>query len=489
MLNTSQRWRSHGGHATRGVFLSLNLMMSAAVVAGGPTVSVPPPNGSDDTANIQSALNACVSHGSGCTVQLQAGRYLSSQLVTYGFQGIFKGMGQQKTTIEALPALPVTLPDPFANGECAPNTRDCLWPSLIIFVDGNMSVSDLTVSVPSVPATQTWYGAGAPYTALNDGIRFMGKSRTNATVRRVSFEGAPDSSATSCPVYNFCNAVSFAGEFPRTQTPFDYYFLSGTLSVTNSYFNNVQLGVVADAFLKNVTVVIGGSRLTGNVFETVDLAGPFLTTSDNSLEEVSYNTVSTNSDSYLAPVTIVPWIPSVFVPTKPSTYLIHDNILKAPGPNADGIYIVDGPSSTTVNAFVYDNAIEVQGTAYDAIGAYSTAGTFVANNRTVGTGADAIGIWGGTQAAVLVNDVTGFTPNPASGLAQIVLDGSLQSPPLPDTSNSLIVCKTPADSVLNLGVGNTLVGCQPVAAAIPRVADATVVPRQKLRRGTTRLMP
>jgi hypothetical protein len=479
MLNTSQRGKSLGGHAIRGVFLSLNLMMSAAAVASSITVPVPPPNGSDDTAKIQAALNLCVVHGPGCTVQLQAGKYLTSQLVAYNFRGTFKGMGQDKTTIQALPDLPVTLPDVFFNGECAPNTTDCLWPDLIIFVDGDIKVSDFTVHVSSVPATQLWFFHGMPATVLNDGIRFMGKNPTNAVVRRVSFEGTPDQSATSCPNFNFCNAVIYAGEFPRSHTPFDYYFLSGTFSVSNSHFKNVSLGTVADAFLQNCKVVIGGSPFKGNVYENVDMAGPFLTTADNSIEEISYNTANANGN-FAAPVTIVPHI--AFVATKPSIYLIHDNVLTTAGLNADGILIVDSPSSTTVNAFIHDNAIEMQqGVGFDAIGAYFTAGTLVANNKIAGSAADAIGIWGGTDAAVLVNDVTSFTPNPASGLAQIVLDGELLG--LPNTSNSVVVCKTLADTVLNLGVDNTLVRCQSVAAATPSLAiDRMPTPEQKRHR-------
>ena len=64
-----------------------------------PIISVGPPNGSDDTNNIQAALNACVAQGPGCTVQLQAGTYLTRQLVTYNFQGTFKGMGQDSTVV------------------------------------------------------------------------------------------------------------------------------------------------------------------------------------------------------------------------------------------------------------------------------------------------------------------------------------------------------------------------------------------------------
>jgi hypothetical protein len=270
------------------LLLGVVLTVSARTAAGQPVVNGAPPNGKDDTANIQAALNACVAQGPGCTVQLLAGTYLTKQLVTYNFRGTFKGMGQNKTTIQALPNLAVTGGDPVTVGVCKPNTTDCLWPSLIIFVDGNISVSDFTVYVPSVPATQTWYIAGSPQTYLNDGIRFMGQNRTNASVQRVTVEGMPDTSVTSCPDFNFCNAVIFAGEFPRAVTPFDYYFLSGKFSLSNSYFKNVQTGVIADAFLKDSIITIGGSPSAGNVFENVDY-GPVLTTSQNSIEEVSFN--------------------------------------------------------------------------------------------------------------------------------------------------------------------------------------------------------
>ena len=56
------------------------LLMLAPVTAWarGYTVLVAPPNGADDTTNLQSALDTCVAHGKGCTVQLAAGTYLTT---------------------------------------------------------------------------------------------------------------------------------------------------------------------------------------------------------------------------------------------------------------------------------------------------------------------------------------------------------------------------------------------------------------------------
>jgi len=67
------------------------------------TYNVKPPNGTDDTTNIQAALDACVVRDPGCTVQLAAGKYLTRQLLEYNFRGTFKGMGKGSTTIEAFP--------------------------------------------------------------------------------------------------------------------------------------------------------------------------------------------------------------------------------------------------------------------------------------------------------------------------------------------------------------------------------------------------
>ena len=432
--------------------------------AGSHTVYVPPPSG-DDTANIQKALDACVAYGSGCTVQLAKGIYHSRQLVEYNFRGTFKGMGQTKTTIQALPNLLVTLPDPFTQGECKPDTKDCLWPSLIIFVDGNITVSDLTIDEPNVPATQPWYGAGLEYTCLNDGIRFMGQNRTKASVRRVTVEGTPDTSATSCPDFNFCNAVIFAGEFPRSQTPFDYYFLSGTFSLSNSSFTNVALGVGADGFLKDSSVTIGGSPLAGNIFKNVDF-GPVLLSAQNSVEEISFNTSSGN----IAPVMIAPW-QDAFVPSKPSLFFLHDNSLTSSG-SAYSIYLQDDPTNHWLYALAYNNTINAQDVVNDAIGAVFTTATTIIKNKLSGSGQDGVGIYDGRYAAVLENDVTGFSPNP--GFAQIVLDGSLFG--LPDTSDSTVICKTPNDSVLNIGTNNKIVGCQQVATAEAQRSTMTTAP-------------
>jgi hypothetical protein len=118
------------------VLLGLIVFLPVTVWAGGHVVNVPPPNGVNDPSNLQAALDTCVAYGKDCTVQLAAGKCLTSQLVAYNFHGTFKGKGKDKTIVEALPELEVTgLPETDDYGLCKPNTTDCSWPSLLMFVD------------------------------------------------------------------------------------------------------------------------------------------------------------------------------------------------------------------------------------------------------------------------------------------------------------------------------------------------------------------
>ena len=97
------------GHAFLLVSLCVLLLTAVSAQANGPTILVAAPNGSDDTASIQAAFDACVARGPNCTVQLRAGKYFTRQIVVNNFQGVFKGMGMGASIITALPNLPVSL--------------------------------------------------------------------------------------------------------------------------------------------------------------------------------------------------------------------------------------------------------------------------------------------------------------------------------------------------------------------------------------------
>lgn len=446
-------------------------MPTTALSSDGHVMWVAPPNGVDDTANIQAALDACVASGRNCTVRLQAGTYHTSQLVEYNFNGALRGMGMTRTTIEALPNLNVTLPDSASEGECLPDTSSCLWPSLIIFVDGNIQVSDLSIHVTAAPGTATsgWTLNGYEVSSLLDGIRFMGQNPTQASIDRVSIQGQPDMTATSYGVafgygagFNLVNGVIFTGELPRSSNPYDYYFLSGSLKVQRSSFNNVFDGVSQQGFLQSSQITIGGQGEAGNQFSNVYI-GMDLEGSQSSFFDISHNV----STGLYGGMWIIPW-QTVFVQTSTSSYSIHDNQFSATWPYADVLYIVDNLSDPWIKASVWQNTVTAQKFLSEGIGVYNTQGTSVSHNTVIGSdGYDAIGLWMTNSASVAGNRVSGFSIDSAAGYAQIYLD--------PSSSNNVVSCYV-TDNVLDQGSNNT-VNCgtaQPVKARPVRLSKRPV---------------
>lgn len=391
-------------------------------------------------------------------MRLQAGHYFTKQLVEYNFQGTFKGMGIGSTTIEALHPLFVNIPD-VALGECRPDTTSCLWPTLIMFVDGDIRVSDLSIRITAPPGTTTtgWLFGGTLFTDLIDALRFMGQYPTNAAVDRISIEGLDDNSSTSTG-FNLINGVIFPGEFPRSPAPFDYFFLSGSLTVRNSFFKSMDDGVAAGAFLTSSRITIGGSPATGNSFENV-FAGLDMESAEKSEFEISYNV----SSGIVAGMWVIPWISSVFIPSSPSRYLIHDNKFIGTGQGAKGFFFQNEPKHPWIHAAAWNNVVELQGSLSEGIGVYNTSATTILNNSVTGTdGVDAVGLHNSSLSTVIHNNVSDFTVDSGVGLAEIYLD--------PSTSQDLVVCAESSDSVLNQGTNNIIVGCQqPLTTPASRV--------------------
>lgn len=441
-----------------------SLSLPVIARAGGSTIPVAPPNGNDDTANIQAALNTCVAQGPGCTVQLQAGKYFTRQLVAYNFQGAFKGMGMDSTNIEALPNLLVEIEPVGAVSDslCQPNTTSCLWPDLILFVDGDIHVSDLSILEKAPPGTATtpWNFEGAgPYIGLFDALTFMGQ-HANAYVDHVHIEGLLDPTlATGLGGYNIVNGAHFTGEFPRSLTPWDWYFLSGSYTVQNSTFKTMFDGISQDSFVRSSRITVGGSPTTGNHLEDL-VAGIDMETLEDSTVEISYN----ESAGIFAGMWIVPWQLAHFIPASPSQYLIHDNKFSATGQSADPIYLFDYLPKPWIQASVWENSVAAQDSLSEGIGVNNTTGTATWNNSITGAdGFDAIGLYSSTFATVIRNNVSGFTVDTSEGNAQIFLD--------PSTTHDFVVCAESSDTVLNRGARNVVIGCeQPDATSAAPVA-------------------
>ena len=481
-------------------------LFAASLAAPGVVMGAPPwggnvhvvtPTGTDDTTNLQNALNLC-SGPRGCTVQLLPGTYHTRQVVANNLKGSLRGAGEDRTTIEALPNLPVAggnATDPF---ECSPNLDTCPWPVLITFVNGTIEVSDLSIheGANNGTATAPWtFGPGSGFgtlTALWEALFFTGQ-HTDVSVDRVAIKGEHDITSGSAYGYDLACGVAFVGT-PETNPP-----LTGSLAVRDSSFKTTSCGLSIAGILASDRLTVGGSPWAGNRFDDVDV-GLDLETAQSSVFDVSYNVVT---QALWNDLWVVPWNPDIFVPSSPSQYLIHDNTFVTSVTAANvflfggfvtpwieariwdntvtpgGLYGVGIDVVDTAGSVISNNTIRLQAPGADGIDVIDTAGSVISGNAISGGTSDpgsgeetAIGLWSATGSKVIGNDVSRVTPDTPDngGLAQIYLGAASGGPP---SSGNLVVCVRHRDTVLDLGTGDKIVGCTPAPApVVAQVAPA-----------------
>jgi len=253
------------------IFLIAILVLSSGsmVAFAKSNTIVVKPSGSDDTANIQTALNSCASPNPPCTVQLLAGTYIiSSQIAVTGFQGRFVGMGQGQTKIEALGNMPGTAVTPYWAVFPPANP----WPSLFTFVDGSFTMAGMTITDTSPTPTKGWTDitggcSETPCTALTEAIKVTGL-KSFATFDHITIVG----SVGDYGGYNIAEGIHIEGlELPLgwTNPEADTHMLTGTFSITNSVFTDTAGPIVN--FLVNSNVAI-----CGNVATTPDIDNYFV---------------------------------------------------------------------------------------------------------------------------------------------------------------------------------------------------------------------
>jgi hypothetical protein len=195
------------------------------------------PNGHDDTANIQAALNKCTTGGPSCTVRLVKGTYYIAQITVYGFEGSFVGMGQGVTIIQALSDLPSPAASPFWTA--IPGSSN-LWPVLFTFVNGAFSISQMTITDPYENPTQGYLLEGATHYALFSAILITGEQEASASIDHVTVIGT---SGDAYGTNNF-NGIVYGGDWLPSP---GLSLISGTFSVTSSVFDTVEGGPWAGA--------------------------------------------------------------------------------------------------------------------------------------------------------------------------------------------------------------------------------------------------
>jgi parallel beta-helix repeat protein len=403
------------------------------------TVNVQGPNGPDDTAVVQAALDTCVAHGPGCTVQLAAGTYMTQQLFAKDFHGSFKGKGMDVTIIQAL-TLTVNQDHPF---QLNPPSVTNKYPDLVTFLGGDIVVSDMTLkALDPTPVPGGFYDPNDDFGqfifALLD---FMGDSPMNVAVERVGFEGVFDGSTFS---WNVVTGPSFEANPLSAQLP-------GIFRVSSCRSINNELGIYGTA-LRDAHVTIGGSPLAGNFISNVIAGGGFVDLIDSTVE------FSHNNATVIGPVGWAGFIAYQFQTIeKPTSFLINHNNLKAHGSLEAGIAILDFGAmfggGKTADVVISNNEIFIEpseyGPAYAGIQIGSAVGSVISNNRIKGSGLFGISIEGATQCMVKGNNVNGVTAEVAP-IALLTTIGP--------TTDSTVVGFGNKTNVYDEGINNTLVG-------------------------------
>jgi hypothetical protein len=263
----------------------------------------------DDTANLQCAFDMAVKAGPRVNVRLLKGTYHTGQIVVNNFHGTFTGAGLNKTLVTNLPNLYVTPVDVIFNPPSVGNP----WPSLISFVEGDFTISDLAIHIQGENTTQGWsiFGISPPIIELAQAVLIIG-DQANARIERVLVEG--QAMQNSLLGYNLINGICYEGFFGEPPAR-----ISGVFAISDSIFRTVGSANCITS-LSEASVLVTRNTY-GNVLDSLD-GGDLI----NSNLEFSHNKVDAviGMDLY-----------NGFTPEDTGTsYLIKYNIFRG----AEGIF-------------------------------------------------------------------------------------------------------------------------------------------------------
>ena len=138
-----------------GLIASLCACFAFVSTASAATIHLSP-DGVDDTAQLQAALDSCSGAVTTCRVVLSGGTFRTQLLLVENFRGRLRGQGAGRTVIR--PVLGRQLKASLTPYD-APPTLASPYPALLHFTGGgNIEISDLTLDFPSQMQVSGWYG-------------------------------------------------------------------------------------------------------------------------------------------------------------------------------------------------------------------------------------------------------------------------------------------------------------------------------------------
>jgi len=393
-------------------------LLSTTASAGTPTIWVGPPNGTDDTTALQTALNDCMTnYPTGCTIQLSVGTYYTMQLTATNFHGAIAGRGMDVTVIAALTPFPSVL-------------------TLLRFIDSDIAISDMSLKVTAYQPVVPCDPSDGNFCGLRALVGVYGTT-ASASIRRVSFEGGPG------PDWGFGAYNLYGGLLFGTGLDSNGQGTKGNLQVSDSRFKNSSENLRAYGSTDS-HVTIGGSGAAGNTFENAVISVAVFD-SVRSVVDVSHNTASACGTGACLFI-----LQGQDVQHDPAQFLVQHNTVKAAGDFATGILVADTthllPGAKASQIVISNNDVVTSPNSYDGIQSDVTEGLVVSNNRVSGSGIFAIDTNGDTQCLLHGNNVQNFNPD--------FVDIGLMAP----TSDCTVVGGSTKDNVYDEGTNDTIVG-------------------------------
>lgn len=438
--------------STRGSLCSalLSLLLFPATLAAENVIHIPyNPASTDDTARLQLAFDSCNAPNLKCTIKLDAGTYLTRQLMVENFHGAFVGAGMHQTILKALPDFP--MPENL-NLPVHP-TREEPWAEVLHFDSGIYKISDMTIRVDGFhPTTPTkWLPELPPSYFMNSLLMVHhkpGMPTPDARVERVRFAGAVGDTyawfGNSLPegLDVNLNGGIFLGSY-FLQPPME----GGRLVVEECEFEKST--VALNLFkARNVHVRIGTGPNKGN--RIVNTGGGIEVHSYSNSEVIlANNTIST----FFSPISVLqsPFRDPEWGPEVKSRYLIMQNDLKTTHPefNTVGLHLVDVypilGEPPRFDAVVANNTIQTSSQQWP-LAFEGVVGLNILNNTITGAAQTCLSGWSAAGNIVAGNSVLGCTP-------KFVHIGLYEG-----TKNNIVNGVERGASTLDLGVNNKFNG-------------------------------
>jgi hypothetical protein len=274
-------------HSTATIIAAILVTFLTSLSIAGTTLINP--NGSDDTSQLQTALESCSGAKSKCKVILSEGIFYTDVLLVQNFNGKISGQGAGKTIIRPVTDRPLRSTDTVFQKD--PTLAEP-YPILLHFFDGgNIELSDFTLDFPAEMKVEPYVIFGAQdqvHDALISAI--MAEGTTNPV--QFSISGVEIIAAANDALFpfgsNLLNAIRFEGEHRAgITTPLS----SGKFSAKDTHINGGGLGF-ALRDINGADAKIVNSSSINNRFISV-----FLTDMGDSKAKVFNNVLSSELEA------------------------------------------------------------------------------------------------------------------------------------------------------------------------------------------------